>query len=399
MEFRRSGQSNQRRRRVLKEDPSASLEDGGTNPGKRRGKASLPGRSYSEAALEENQPHITELIPYRPWTLAICLLGSLLAGVVVEGAFAHQELIARWIPPLNIRVLDPREPGSLAAWLSSVFLLLSAVASLIIFSIRRFRTDDYHGRYRVWMRCAVLGLVASIDAATRLHDVPRSLFDVIITRLGRDATAATAQTAWCWLVMLGITAVTVRLVIEMRSSWGAMAGIVTAWCSYLLVTLLATGWMTISVDTVNVLLISSARLAGDLLVLGSLLVYSRYVYLDSQGLLAKRRAAKEAARRKRLAEKAARAEAKALAKEQKQAEREAARAARKSGDGDGDEGTAEDSSDDASSDKDSEGEDRDAEDEDAGGDDDEDAGDETDTRGMSRAERRRQKKLARGRAA
>lgn len=398
MEFRRSGQSNQRRRRVLKEDPGASSEDGGTSPGKRRGKSSASGRSYSEAALEENQPHITELIPHRPWTLAVCLLGAFLAGAVVESAFAHQDLIARWIPPVNLRVFDPREPGSLAAWLSSIFLMLSAVASVVIFSMRRFRTDDYHGRYRVWMRCAVLAVVASIDAATQLHEVPRSLFDVIVTRLGRDATAATAQAGWCWLVMLAFTLLTVRLVFEMRASWGAVAALLGAWLSYFILTAVVTDWLTISVDTVTVLLASSARLAGDLFVFGSLLVYSRYVYLDSQGLLAKRRAAREAARRKRLAEKAARAEAKAQAKQQKQAEREAARAAREA---DADEGSADgEAAEDASDDEADTSDEDDAADSDSSGDDeDEESAENNDTRGMSRAERRRQKKLARGRAA
>lgn len=435
MEFRRSGQSNQRRRRVLKEDAAAASDEGGEGQTKRRGRGGgANARPYSEAALLEYQPRVTDLIPKRPWTLLVLILSALLAVSCVQALYAHMHIPARWVASDALRALDPTQTGSLAGWLSSSLLGLASVACVAIYSIRRHRLDDYRGRYRLWISCAVLCLLASIDATTALHRLPQGLFNLALERLGGESWSEAADFWWSVLVLTIASLVGIRLVIECRRSYGAVLWLLAAFASYAVVGAIALECLTLDLDHVAVLVESSARLAGDLAILGALFTYARYVYLDAQGILAQRRAAREAARRKRRAEKEARAAAKAQAKADRLAEKEAARAARKAGKTARSEDEAEDeSSDDADESKADSSDDEDESPKErvatspaasprveskptssptqqpkpavptkpsppvsSDNDDGDDEGDgDGDTNGMSRAERRRLKKLAR----
>jgi hypothetical protein len=57
---------------------------------------------------------------------------------------------------------DPASPGSLQAWLAQTYLLLAAGIALVVRLMRRHRRDDYRGRYRAWTWLAAVLLLTSM---------------------------------------------------------------------------------------------------------------------------------------------------------------------------------------------------------------------------------------------
>lgn len=58
------------------------------------------------------------------------------------------------------------KPGSLAAWWTASLWLAFAAQSLLVFGMRRHRTDDLRGGYGWWVGVAAAGVAASIVSAT-----------------------------------------------------------------------------------------------------------------------------------------------------------------------------------------------------------------------------------------
>jgi hypothetical protein len=332
MEFRRGGQSNQRRRRVLKEDaggddPAASEAAAEPAPRRRRRSSALSKRTYTDAALLENQPRVTDLIPQRLWTLSVAVLGALSAVALVLALYAHSDWGARWLGEQNLAALDPMTRGSLSSWLSSALLGLAAIGSVAVFSIRRHRIDDYKGRYRVWLAMAVVCLLASIDATTALHRVPQQALQVVATRYAAGTSLGEYPGFW-WIAfnLAAVVAIAARLSVEVRRSAGAAGWVVAAAASYLAAGAVELDFFQTPSPFVDVLMQAAAKLFADAALLFAVTAYARYVYLDSQGILAKRRAERLARKREAAAEREARKLAKAEARAAAQAEKDQRRA-------------------------------------------------------------------------
>jgi hypothetical protein len=332
MEFRRGGQSNQRRRRVLKEDaggdvPAASEAAVEPAPRRRRRSSALSKRTYTDAALLENQPRVTDLIPQRLWTFSVAVLGALSAVALVLALYAHSDWGARWLGEQNLAALDPMTRGSLSSWLSSALLGLAAVGSVAVFSIRRHRIDDYKGRYRVWLAMAVVCLLASIDATTALHRVPQQALQVVATRYAAGTSLGEYPGFW-WIAfnLAAVVAIAARLSVEVRRSAGAAGWVVVAAASYLAAGAVELDFFQTPSPFVDVLMQAAAKLFADAALLFAVTAYARYVYLDSQGILAKRRAERLARKREAAAEREARKLSKAEARAAAQAEKDQRRA-------------------------------------------------------------------------
>ena len=332
MEFRRGGQSNQRRRRVLKEDaggdaPAGSEPAAEPAPRRRRRSSALASRTYTDAALVENQPRITDLIPQRLWTLAVTVLSALAAVALVLALYAHSDWGARWLGEHNLAALHPMTRGSLSSWLSSALLGLAAIGSVAVFSIRRHRIDDYKGRYRVWLGMSAVCLLASIDATTALHRVPQQALQVVATRYAAGTSLGEYPGFW-WIAfnLAAVVAIAARLSVEVRRSAGAAGWVVVAAASYLAAGAVELEFFTTPSPFVDVLMQAAAKLFADAALLFAVTAYARYVYLDSQGILAQRRAERLARKRAAAAEREARKVAKAEARAAAQAERDQRRA-------------------------------------------------------------------------
>ena len=69
--------------------------------------------------------------------------------------------------------------GSLAAWFSSLALLAASLVAVLVYTVRRHRMDDYHGRYRVWLWAALCWFLMATDAAASLHEGFRDLMTLL----------------------------------------------------------------------------------------------------------------------------------------------------------------------------------------------------------------------------
>ena len=177
MDFRRSGQLDERRRRVLRDElaqPAQTETADATPTG--GGSAKGPVRAYATEVLSERQLRVIDLLPVRPLWVAVSILLAVTAVAAILCVHIHARTIdlgrnaTEGVPySAFLAALDASQRGSLAAWLASVVLAGGAAASLVTFGIRLHRVDDYRGRYRVWLWTAAALVFASLDAATHSH--------------------------------------------------------------------------------------------------------------------------------------------------------------------------------------------------------------------------------------
>jgi hypothetical protein len=177
--------------------------------------------------------------------------------------------------------LDLGRPGNLAAWICSLMLVAAAFQGVQIYRIRRHKTDDYRGRYRVWVWIPLLLLAMAAGQATGVHR------DLVVLAVAAVTPEASQEYATMWPLAAAVVwvSVAVRLAFEVRASRWATGFLVLATVGYL------AGLITAQIDVqpisqVLVVLASSAFLMiGHLGVFVSVLSFGRHVYLDSQGLL------------------------------------------------------------------------------------------------------------------
>ncbi|MEX2186459.1 MAG: hypothetical protein WD875_06685 [Pirellulales bacterium] len=221
MDFRAPGQSNERRRRVRADDSVAA-----TLPIRRqanaddRGSRPRSGPRYAERGRPERQPRLMDLVPRRRLWLNVIAVGGLfvIAGLLAGHWATHRADAASPVappvaPPAALaRTLDVLASDSLAAWTRAGMLAAAAAMAMLVYVVRRHRTDDYGGGYRVWLWAAAWMLAMSADAVGRLRDAWQAIW--------------IAETAWTgpgdgvlwWAVpcLLAAATIGVRLVLDMR---------------------------------------------------------------------------------------------------------------------------------------------------------------------------------------
>ena len=287
MDFRRSGQRDGRRRRVLLEDNAAAgYEEGSAAEALSRGRsdAVAPRASYPEAARAEGQPRITDMIPKRPLTLFVVgLLGlSMIAGVLA--LYAHIYHAPGIYSNDQLAAFNPESPGSVAAWLGSLLLTIAAAAGLLVFLVRRHKHDDYRGHYRWWLWNATVLQFASVDVACGLHRlIPPPLIRWTGEILYEDGTV------W-WILVLGAVglAIITRVAIEIRQSFAASVMLFLAVAGYVTGALLRLDLLTVGQPNIHVMVKCAVVLSAHLAVALSVLSFARYVYQDAQGRIVKR---------------------------------------------------------------------------------------------------------------
>lgn len=272
-----------RRRRVLNEELiSASSSHLALRAGAEPDADDLAPR-YCEAAGMEHHAQVTDFVPRRYRSLALLTVVGL-ASVAGLAALDHWAGTIAGI--LGLRTTAPLDfvaPGSLAAWLAAVLLLVTSAFCLLVYSIRRHRIDDFRGRYRVWLAAAAAGVLLSVNSVAGLHRVL--------------AEASSYHTGWWalrggaiwWLVIAGLPLAWVlfRAIADVRECrlaalalTAAVVAYVTALASYL-------GWNVLAVGPRSEPLVTvGLTLVGHWLALVGVVAYARYVVLDAQGLIA-----------------------------------------------------------------------------------------------------------------
>lgn len=277
--MRRTNNRDDRRRRVLTDERVLSTErESPPNDGASRKTGPTP--RYTEAALVDQQPRICDFLPIRPWTLLLWFLVGT-TFVVGHATLFVLERTYGLRAGVDLAPMRMTGPQTLSSWSSSFLLLASAVCAAIIVQFRRHRIDDYRGEYRVWYYFVVALVLASINASIGGH------------RIAWDAThqatkALEISHAGIWingLISVFVTCVGVRLLLEVRGSRGTVVtGLITA-SIYLLSWLVALDVIPMVTAELAALSAGLARLMSHFLLMMTLVVYARFVFMDAQGLI------------------------------------------------------------------------------------------------------------------
>ena len=258
------------------DSPDPALAAGGSAKG--------PVRAYSPAVLAERQPKVTDLLPVRPlWVLSLVLLA--LTGIAaIEAIHVHVVTLPLAEGAAQLKALDVRECGSLAAWYSSVLLAIAVGMSLVVYGIRSHRVDDYRGRYRVWLWVTAGLAWLSLDAATSVHDG----IGLAITLLaGKQAGPLASVSALTWVALYGILfgTLALRLAIELWSSLASFAALAVAGLLYTAAALIQLDMVPLTNPLVAPVVESTIAMLAHVALLTSIGLYARHVYLDAQGRL------------------------------------------------------------------------------------------------------------------
>lgn len=171
--------------------------------------------AYDPEAHPEKQRGPAVLLPTGIAGLSAAIVAVLLplVGVVVASAAEHlfgQRLFAgggrfaRTVAAAGA-VFDVRGTGGLQAWLAQAYLFMAAGVALIVRVMRRHRRDDYKGRFRAWGWLAVILVIAAIAAAVPIGRlVAAAMTDATGIAFGPDGIG------W-WIALSTVAVVAVSL--------------------------------------------------------------------------------------------------------------------------------------------------------------------------------------------
>jgi hypothetical protein len=263
-----------RRRRLLPEDaarPAAAHAMRVTDDGD-------PRQLYSDAARAARQRGVHALVPLRGWMISLAVGGMLTAvGGVVGLHFAADrlELVLGTAAAASLRI---DSPVSLSAWLASTLLAAAAAIAIFIFSLRRHRIDDYHGRYRMWILVAMACAVGNLFEASSLAVVAHALCTA-----GCGASGLRADVVWPAMIATLVAGVLTRLAVEIRRCGPAVTSLILASVAFLLAAASNFGWPVEQSAEVLPLWLRGSWLLGYVLLVTTLLLYSRRVQLEVAG--------------------------------------------------------------------------------------------------------------------
>lgn len=286
MEFRR-GHRDERRRRVLIEEPVVDTSEGEATPARRRADAPAPEAvpRYSGAALSPRQPRVIDLIPSRWWT-NIVLLGLLLSiAAGLETLYAYVALGYTELTVSEVPAIDLSVHGSVATWFSSLLLGTCALYGLLIYQIRRYRVDDYRGRYRMWCWVVPLFVLASVDQVAGLQQSVRTA----LLHVAGISDYPDALLVWVSSIAVLGGAVGLRLIIEMRGSRLASLLMVVSLACLGAVAASRLEWWAMQPGIFRTMVFSALNLGAHIAVLSAFLLYARHIYQDAQGRVPARR--------------------------------------------------------------------------------------------------------------
>ncbi len=282
MQFRRSGQRDDRRRRLLADESSDLLEGVGARAAPTADGLTDTPRSqhYGDAAFMDETPRLIDLVPRRLTTFALLLLTALglVAGLEALYAWASSPALTGITTDGTVAAFDLDGEGSLAVWFSSGTLMLASLAAVLVYTIRRYRTDDYRGYYRVWLWAALCWLMMSVDETASLHEG----FMGMMTHVTGTAVYGDGSIWWVVPYFFLLGAVGSRLLVDMRSCRLSTAALLTAAASYAVA--VATQ-VTGDGLTRAVMVEEGAEMIGNVFLLLAMGLHARYVILDAEGLL------------------------------------------------------------------------------------------------------------------
>ena len=279
--FRRGGQRDDRRRRVLTEELAGR---GRGVSGSSADQQKCEGASYAPEAALDKHLRLSDLVPRRLWGVGLFTLAG---ASVIAGILALYQTMQPWqlTAGQGRQVFDLMASGSLASWTASVMLLTVSLASVIVLSMRRHKMNDYKGRYRVWAWTAVAALAMSAAATAPYHLVAA---EALAGLTGWQVPGGTA-TFWMMPTLLVLGVLAVRLLLDMRDSVIASFALVASVLAYGGALGTEMSGPALLVDPHTIMVLTGCKLAGHLLLLLSVLLFARHVLRDIQGLVVVRK--------------------------------------------------------------------------------------------------------------
>lgn len=285
---------NDRRRRLMSEEYVSTFveaDNSAADDAPSEEKTESAKRAYAFGADRRSQLKTTDLFPKKIWVITLC-------GLVLFGGVAVLNLLnfyaPAWRPYIgdaSVQAIALTGSGTLASWMLSMMLLLTGLASLQIFALRKHRCDDYGGTYRIWLIVPPIFFVASIAAIVN--------FEAIIFHLASLAqlTSVANESLIPMTIKLSLLAlVMVRMLFEIRDSKAAFSMLVVAWLAIAISTVLNTQWAENRIGSQELAMAyPNAVLVATISLLLAHLLYVRFVYLHAHGAIAvKKRAAAKA---------------------------------------------------------------------------------------------------------
>jgi hypothetical protein len=299
MEFRRNSHSDERRRRVLIEETGLSPPESWSAPRKGDGLERVsaePVKAYTEAALSPRQHRVVDLIPTRRWTMLLLVLLAISIATGLEALYGYVALAYTPLRIDQVPAVDLGAPGNVADWFSGCLLLAAAGLGVLTYLIRRHRVDDYRGRYRMWYWMVPLLVIASLN---QVSDLQTSLRTALLVLAGIP-DYADATLIWSAALAVVTTAVAVRLAIEMRACRLAVASLIAAVACYATRQAAELDWILEVTGVFRVMAVAGLALIGNIHLFLALCLYARHVHRDARGeVTPKARTAKPKVRARR----------------------------------------------------------------------------------------------------
>jgi hypothetical protein len=284
-QFTGSGGRDLRRRRLLAEE-RADVKVAAGAAARRSETRSGPtpvhkSPHYGDAEFLKEPRRLLDLIPRRLASLALLLMLGLTTILGLEALYVWTSDLLAAAPGARLPAFGLTGPGTLAAWFSALLLLAATALALLVYAIRRHRTDDYHGRYRVWLWAALCLFLLATGVATSLCQTFQELMITVTgTRLMDDGAV------W-WFVpaafLLG--GVGSRLLVDMWPARLSSAALVSTAVCYATSGAMQLGWLPTAGGADRIMLQQGAGMVGHLLLLLAMGLHARYVLRDAEGLL------------------------------------------------------------------------------------------------------------------
>jgi hypothetical protein len=220
-----------------------------------------------------------------PFTLVFAM--GLIVIAALLSAYTWLPELSKHLPAESLAPLDLAADHNLAVWFASLFLVSNMQLALLVYSVRKHRVDDYHGRYRVWLAMAAASLVASVDLATGVS----RLLKVALAPAARWCGVAEHYGLWTVLGVLGVY-LSVRLVLETRRSSLALVTFLFAAISLAVPLTMSDRMFTFNLPLHATMFRVGLHLLGCLLLLAGTMLFARHVMLDVEGKLPERKARK-----------------------------------------------------------------------------------------------------------
>ena len=255
-------------------------------------------RHYSFGANRRCQPKTTDLIPKRVCSYLLVVLGLLAVLWLITFLAGQSIQWSTYLGDSGTRLLSIRGQGSLASWFSSFLLIITGMASLQIYALRKHRCDDYRGAYRLWGWMAVILIMASINFVSDLTGVLGELASQMF--VGEYANRAWIPLA---LKLVALTVLTVRGIYEVRASLGSLVLVIFVWSAYVAAIVLQYPATTEALaDLGPNTMLGNCLLFGTAGLFLAHLTYARFVFLDAHGLIKPRVKAKKVSTKEKLKE-------------------------------------------------------------------------------------------------